>query len=66
MIVKTKESDLIGVDVSQKALEILMRVPPKIKGSPKKLRRLIRIRHNLFREVEALNRELRRHRPDSL
>lgn len=56
-----KSSKKVGLLIPRGAMEILMCVPPKEKGSQKTLRRLIRIRKNVFRELEALNKELRRH-----
>lgn len=56
-----KPSKAIGLLIPRGALDILIAVPSKEKGSRKTLRRLIRIRRNVFRELEALNKELRRH-----
>ena len=61
----TTHDDRRQVDLrfSKKAISVLSMIPPKEKDSPKRLRRVSRIRRNLLRELDALNRELRRHRP---
>lgn len=54
-------SKKVGIIVSKGAIDILWAVPSKEKGTRKHLKRLIRIRKNVFREIEALNKELQRH-----
>lgn len=52
----------VGLLISRRAAAILATTPPEEKGASKKLKRLIRIRRNVFRELQALNKELSRHR----
>ena len=55
----------VSLDITSEVMGVLAMTPPidQIKTAPKKVRRLMRIRANLFRELKALNKELRRHKP---
>jgi len=46
----------VTLAVSPEAMGVLMLIPPKSK------KRIARIRRNLFREVESMNKELKRHK----
>lgn len=59
-IIETGKKE-VGLVVSKKAANVLAFVSPKEKAEPKKFRRLVRIRQNIFRELEAMNKELKRH-----
>ena len=55
----------VTLNFTSEAVDVLAMTPPiaEIKTAPKKVRRLMRIRANLFRECDALNKELKRHKP---
>lgn len=59
-----RDTKKVTLAISREAIAVLMMVPPYQKGSPKNTRRLSRIRANVFREIEALNKELQRHKTD--
>jgi len=50
----------IKLQFSNDALSVLAMVPQR--NIPRNQQRIARIRQNLFRELDALNRELKRHR----
>jgi len=52
----------VGLTMNSEALSILIMIAPYSKTMPKVDRRLARIRLNLLRELEAFNKELKRHR----
>lgn len=62
-IYDTKE---VSLNFSDKASGVLLSVPFSPRGCSKSLKRLSRIRFNLVRELLALNKELRRHKPKYL
>lgn len=59
VVLDTKDSIALAVD--DKALHILAMTQQYSKGASRSKKRLIRIRLNLLRELDALNKELRRH-----
>ena len=52
----------ITLNVPNEALAVLALIQPNEKGAVKGEKRIIRIRKNLFRELSALNKEIKRHR----
>ena len=52
-----EENKKVSLAISYDAMAILAVTPSNEKGSPEKFRRLIRIRKNLVRELDALNKE---------
>ena len=57
------KSDKLGLIIDKDAMFYLAtKCQPRPKGAPKGLKRLIRIRANIFRNLEAFNKEIKRHR----
>lgn len=62
MIVKRdSKKDLIGLYVEPKAYLAMAMIPIKPRGELRSVQRLVRIKRNLFRELESLNKEIKRH-----
>ncbi len=60
--VSINETDEIKILISDRVMTVLGFIPKYEKGAPQKVKRLIRIRKNLFRELAALNKEIKRHK----
>ena len=64
LIVENKPDEALSLAVDWGKYGYLMAVTPlQPKGQPRHLQRLIRIKRNLLRELEAFNKEIKRVKP---
>lgn len=60
-IVEERKTDSLGLAIDEKINYLMLITPLNPKGQPKDLKRFIRIKRNLIREMRAFNKEARRH-----